>query len=327
MTRREFITLAPGAAIAWPFAVRAQRPRPVIGVLIPGAPGSGIVTERVAALRKGLRETGYVEGENVAIEYRYSEGHNDRFLAFVSDLVLHQVSLIVAFGIPAALAAKAASTTIPIVFTMGGDPIQLGLVAALNRPGGNLTGTTSLSIEVGAKRVQLLHEIVPGATSIALLVNPTSPIAETEWADVQAAARTLGLQSQVLHASTEPELEAIFASLARPRAGGLVIGNDGFFNPRAGHLGALAIRHAVPTIFQYREFAAAGGLASYGENPTDSLWAVGIYAGRILKGEKPSDLPVQQATKVELIINTKTASRLGLAVPLTMHALATELIE
>jgi putative ABC transport system substrate-binding protein len=210
---------------------------------------------------------------------------------------------------------------------MGGDPVKLGLVAALNRPGGNLTGTTSLSIEVGAKRVQLLHEIVPGAISIALLVNPTSPIAETEWMDVQAATRTLGLQSQLIHASTESELDAIFASLAGLRTGGLVIGNDGFFNPRADHLGALAIRHAVPTIFQYRQFAAAGGLASYGENPTGSLRMVGIYAARILKGEKPADLPVQQATKVELIINTKTASQLGLAVPLTMRALATELIE
>jgi putative ABC transport system substrate-binding protein len=278
-------------------------------------------------LRQGLRETGYVEGRNVVIEYRYSEGHNDRFPALVSDLVLHQVSLIVAFGVPAALAAKAASTTIPIVFTMGGDPIQLGLAAALNRPGGNLTGTTSLSIEVGAKRVQLLHEIVPDATSIALLVNPTSPIAETEWADVQAAARTLGLQSQVLRASTEPDLDAIFASLTRPRAGGLVIGNDGFFNPRAGHLGALAVRHAVPTIFQYREFAAAGGLASYGENPTDSLRAVGLYTGRILKGEKPSDLPIQQATKVELLINLKTAKALGLSIPLELLARADEVIE
>jgi putative ABC transport system substrate-binding protein len=325
--RREFITLL-GAAAAWPLAAHAQQPRkPIIGVLNPGLPGSLIVTDRVAALRQGLRENGYVEGGNVAIEYRYSEGHNDRFPALVSDLVRHQVSLIVAFGIPAALAARAAGTTTPIVFTMGGDPVKLGLIAALNRPGGNLTGATSLSIEVGAKRVQLLHDIVPGATSIALLVNPTSPIAETEWTDVQAAARTLGLQSQLMRASAEPELDAIFASLARLRTGGLVIGNDGFFNPRAEHLGALATRHAVPTIFQYREFAAAGGLASYGDTPTDSIRVVSTYAGRILKGEKPADLPVQQASKVELVINMKTANRLGLAVPLTVRALATELIE
>jgi putative ABC transport system substrate-binding protein len=210
---------------------------------------------------------------------------------------------------------------------MGGDPIKLGLVAALNRPGSNLTGVTSLSIEVGAKRVQLLHEIVPQATSIALLVNPTNPIGETEWMDVQAAARSLGLQSQLIRASTEPELETAFASLARLRNSGLVIGNDGFFNRRAEQLGALALRHAVPTIFQYREFTAAGGLASYGGEDTYLPKMAGIYAGRILKGEKPADLPVQQATKVEFVVNLKTAEALGLTIPLFLRGLATEVIE
>jgi putative ABC transport system substrate-binding protein len=242
-------------------------------------------------------------------------------------MIHRQVTLIVAGGIPAALAAKAASTTIPIVFIMGGDPIKLGLVAALNRPGSNLTGVTSLSIEVGAKRVQLLHEIVPQAASIALLVNPTNPSGETEWMDVQAAARSLGLQSQLIRASTEPELETTFASLARLRNSGLVIGNDGFFNRRAEQLGALAIQRAVPTIFQYREFTAAGGLASYGGEGTYLPKMAGIYAGRILKGEKPADLPVQQATKVELIISMKTARALGLTVPLSLRGLATEVIE
>jgi putative tryptophan/tyrosine transport system substrate-binding protein len=281
------------------------------------------------AFHQGLGETGYVEGRNVTIEYRWAEGHNDRLPALVADLARLEVAVIAATGGTAvALAAKAATTTIPIVFNIAADPVALGLVASLSRPGGNLTGVTSLSVQVAPKRLELLHELLPAVTVVALLINPTNPIlAEIQSRDLQAAAGPLGLQLHVLHASTERDFDAVFATLAQLRAGALVIGTDLFFNTRSEQLAALTVRHAVPAIFQYREFAAAGGLMSYGNAIADPYRLVGVYTGRILKGEKPADLPVQRATKVELIINLKTAKALGLAVPLPLLGRADEVIE
>ena len=265
----------------------------------------------------------------MAIEYRWADDQNDRLPALAADLASRQVSVIAAPGsTPAALAAKAASTTIPIVFFTGANPVQVGLVASLNRPGGNLTGVTSLNVEVGPKRLELLHELIPTATVVALLVNPTNPpLAETLASDLQAAARSLGLQLHVLQARTEGDFDTVFANLVKLRVGGLVIGSDIFFVSRIEQLAALTVRHAVPAIFQYREFAASGGLMSYGGSLADSFRQVGTYAGRILKGEKPADLPVQQSTKVELFINLRTAKALGLTVPPTLLARADEVIE
>jgi putative ABC transport system substrate-binding protein len=302
---------------------------PVIGFLEPRSSDDAVPRTLLRAFRQGLRGTGHVEGENVAIEYRWAENQNDRLPALAADLVRRQVAVIAAPGsTPAALAAKAASTTIPIVFTTATDPVQLGLVGSLSRPGGNMTGVTTLGVEVGPKRLELLHELVPTATTMALLINPTSPVlSEPTTRDVQAAARARGLKIHVLHASTELEFDTVFATLIQLRADGLVIGPDALFTGRAKELGALALRHRVPAIYQYPEFTAAGGLMSYGGSLADAYREVGVYVGRILKGEKPADLPVQQFTKVELIINLKTARALGLTVPLPLSGRADELIE
>jgi putative ABC transport system substrate-binding protein len=323
--RREFISLL-GGAVTWPFVARAQQPAmPVIGLLHPASPETA--ASDVALLRKGLGETGYVEGRNVAIEYRWAQGRNDQLPGLAADLVGRRVAVIAAISTPPALAAKAATSTIPIIFTTGADPVEAGLVTSLNRPGRNLSGVTTLNLELGSKRLELLRELVPTATIIALLVNPTNLIAETQSRDLQAAARTLGLRLHVLHASTERDFDTVFATLVQLRAGALLIGTDVLFTNRSEQLAALALRHAVPTISQYREFAAAGGLMSYGGSLTDLYRTVGVYIGRILKGEKPADLPIQQFTKVELIINLKTAKALGLTVPLPLLGRADEVIE
>jgi len=280
----------------------------------------------VAAFRQGLKETGYVEGQNVAIEFRWADGQYDRVPAMAAELVRRQVAVIVA-NTPGNLAAKAATTMIPIVFSTSSDPVQIGLVASLSRPGGNVTGVTELGVEVMPKRLELAHELVPTAPIIAVLVNPTNPNTETQLRDLQAAARTLGVQLHVLHASTERDFAAVFTTLAQMRAGGLVISTDGLFTSRSEQIAALALRHAVPTIYQNRTFATAGGLMSYGGSTTDIYRIAGAYTGRILKGEKPSDLPVQQATRIELIINMKTAKALGLTFPITLLGRADEVIE
>jgi len=325
MKRREFITLL-GGAVAWPVAARAQPAMPVIGFL--GGESPDLWANLVRALQQGLHETGHVEGQNVTIEYRWAEGQYDRLPSLAADLVQHKVAVIHATDTPAALAAKAATSTVPIVFTTGGDPIKLGLVASLRRPGGNVTGVTSLSVEVGPKRLELARELFPGATTVALLVNPANPLAATVSKDSQAVADTLGVRLHVLHASTEADFEAAFATAAQLRAAALVISTaDPLFNSHAAQLGALALRHSVPAIYQLREFATAGGLMSYTGSIRDSSRLAGVYTGRILKGEKPGELPVQQSTKVELIINLKTARALGLTVPLPLLGRADEVIE
>jgi putative ABC transport system substrate-binding protein len=330
MRRREFMTLLGGAAVSssiWPLAARAQQPAmPVIGFV--SSRSASDSADVVSAFRRGLSESGFVEGHNVAIEYRWADGQYDRLPALAADLVRRRVMVISAIGgIPVALAAKGATSTIPIVFQVAPDPVKTGLVVSLARPGGNLTGITTLNAELGPKKLEMLHEIVPKATTIAVLVNPTNPVSDTLTRDAQAAASVLKLQIHVLQASTEHEFDSVFANLVQLRVGGLVIGNDPFLNAHVQQLGALTLRHAVPAIFQYREFAAAGGLMSYGTDFADSYRFVGVYTGRILKGENPADLPVQQVTKVELIVNLKTAKALGLTVPLTLLGRADEVIE
>jgi putative tryptophan/tyrosine transport system substrate-binding protein len=327
MKRREFITLLGGAA-AWPLSARAQQPAmPVIGLL--GSASPDWYADRLRTFREGLGETGYVEGRNVTIEYRWAENRYDRLQPLAVELVQEQVALIATLAnTAAALAAKAATSTIPIVFRIGADPVEVGLVASLARPGGNLTGVTTLGVEVGPKQLALLHEVVPAATVVALLVNPTNPaLAETQSRVLPAAARTLGLSLHVLNASTDRDFDAVFASLAQLRAGALVIGVDSFFNSRSDKLAALATRYAVPAVSAYQEFTAAGGLMSYGGSVVASSRQAGVYAGRILKGEKPADLPVMQSIKLSLIINLKTAKALGLKVPITLQAAADEVIE
>jgi putative ABC transport system substrate-binding protein len=325
MKRREFITLLGGTAAAWPLAARAQQPTPVIGLL--SSASSHAYEPMIAAFHKGLGETGYVEGRNATIEYLWAEDRYDRLPALAADLVRRKVNVILAASTPAALAAKPATATIPIVFAIGGDPVRTGLVDSLSRPGGNLTGAAHLNAELAPKRLELLHELMPGATVAALLVNPTNPTGDTVSKGVQTAADVLGLKLHVLHASTEQDIDAVFASLRETRAGGLVIGTDPFFTSHGEQLGALTLRHAMPAIYQYREFARAGGAMSYGGSITDSYYLAGRYTGRILKGEKPADLPVQLSTKVELFFNLKTAKALGLTVPLTLLGRADEVIE
>jgi putative tryptophan/tyrosine transport system substrate-binding protein len=325
--RREFITLLGGAAAAWPLTARAQQPHmPAVGVL--GATSASGFAAQLAAFRRGLSEAGVVEGRDAAIEYRWADDQYERLPELAADLVRRQVAVIATIGGNAAsVAARAAIKTIPIVFHGSVDPVEAGFVASLNRPGGNMTGVVSLNVDTGQKRLELLHELVPAANTIALLLNPTNAVAETQSNDLLAAARTLGLELHVLHASREGEFEPAFARLMQLRAGGLVIGTDGFLVSRSERLAALTLRHALPAIFQYRAFAEAGGLMSYGGSVTDSYRLSGVYTGRILKGEKPADLPVQQATKVELIINLKTARALGLTVPLPLLGRADEVIE
>ena len=327
MKRREFISLVGGAAAVWPLAARAQQgAMPVIGFLNSSSPDAD--GDRMRAYRRALGEAGYVEGRNVAIEYRWADGQNSRLPSMAADLVHRGVKVIVTGGTPATLAAKAATTTIPIVFLLSTDPVEAGLVASLNRPGGNLTGVTGLNVELAPKKLELMHELLPSKTALALLVNPTNVIAaEYETRTVQAAARALGLQLHILRASTERDFDPVFGSLAQLRVGALVIGSDLFFTSRSDQLAALTVRHAMPSIYQFREFAAAGGLLSYGGSASDWGHQAGVLTGRILAGGKPADLPVQQATKVELFVNLKTAKTLGLIVPQSLLARADEVIE
>jgi len=329
MRRRDFIKLIAGSSAAWPFAFasRAQQPsRPVIGFL------NGVTAQErarpLAAFLKGLGETGYADGRNVVIEYRWANGQYDRLPAMAADLVRRQVSVIAATTTPAALAAKATTTSIPIVFEVGADPIKLGLVANLNRPGGNITGVTQTNVEIAPKRLQLLHELIPSARIIAFLVSPADPlITEPSISEVSAAAHALGLDLHVVNASNEDEIDAAFAKLSQIRAEGVVVGGGPFFAGRTEQLAALALKHSMPTIYEYKRFVAAGGLMSYGSEISEAYRLAGIYTGRVLKGDKPADLPVQQATKVELLINLRTAKALGITVPNTLIGRADEVIE
>jgi putative tryptophan/tyrosine transport system substrate-binding protein len=324
--RRKFLATLGGAAAAWPLAARAQQQAlPVIGYLNLGSPESD--TARLTGLRRGLNETGYVEGRNLVIEYRWAGNQADRLQALAADLVQLRVAVIVAAGLVSILAAKAATTNIPIVFVVGADPVQLGLVASLNRPGGNLTGFNNVNLELGAKGLALLRELVPGTETIGFLENPNNPTFELTTRDVLAAAPVMGLTVQTLKASTDREIDAAFASLVQARTGALLVGSDAFFNSRIERLIELAAHHAIPTMYPVREFVVAGGLISYGTSLTEMYRQVGLHTGRILKGEKPADLPVIQTTKFPLIINLKTAKALGLQIPDRLLALADEVIE
>jgi putative tryptophan/tyrosine transport system substrate-binding protein len=324
--RRHFITLIGGAAAVWPLVARGQQAAiPVIGFLH-GASFEGY-KPMVTSFRQGLKEAGYVDGYNVAIEFRWAEGHYDQLPAMAADLVRRQVAVIVTGGTPAAFAAKEATSTIPTVISVGIDPVQLGLVGSLNRPGGNVTGTAVLTVELGAKKLEMLHELLPTAAAIALLVNPTNPNVESETRVVQDAARLLGLHLHVLHASTESQIDAAFGALVELRAGALIVGVEPFLNDSRAQIVALAARYAVPAVYGVRDFVTAGGLMSYGTDLVDIYRQSGIYAGKILKGARPADLPVQQLTKVALVINLKTAKTLGLTIPTTLLGRADEVIE
>jgi putative tryptophan/tyrosine transport system substrate-binding protein len=325
VNRREFITLL-GGATAWPLAAGAQQPAiPVIGFLNGTSPeGYGLF---LLAFRQGLSETGYIEDRNVAIEYRWAEGHYERLPALAADLVRRRVAVIAATSTPANVIAMKATTTIPIVFTTSSDPVELGLVASLNRPGGNVTGAVTLNVEVVSKRLELLHAMVPTASMIVVLANSTNPNAETQSRTLQAAARTIGQQIMIVNAATESDIDAVFARLGEQRAGALLVDTDAFLFSRRDQLIGLAKRYKIPAIFDRRKFAEAGGLMSYGGSVTDVYRLAGVYVGRILKGEKPANLPVQQSTKVELVINLNTAKALGLTIPTTLLATADEVIE
>jgi putative tryptophan/tyrosine transport system substrate-binding protein len=324
MRRREFITLLGGAVASWPLAARAQQPAmPVIGFINTTEPDY-----RVVAFRQGLKEIGYIEDQNVVIDYRWAEGEYDRLPALAAELVRRQVAVIVAGGgLAPALAAKAATTTIPIVFTTTADPVRAGLVASLNQPGGNLTGVSFLAGSLAAKQLEMLHETVPQSALIGFLVNPGNPGDESKAGDLQAATDTFGLKLVVVKAADDSDFEAAFATLVQARVGALLVSDDGFFNNRRHHLVALAARHSIPAIYSYREYVSAGGLMSYGTSIVDAYRLADAYAGRILKGEKPGDLQVQQSTKVELILNLKTARTLGLTVPTALLVRADDVIE
>jgi putative ABC transport system substrate-binding protein len=326
MKRRELIRLLGGAA-AWPLAARAQQPAmPVVGYLNNAFPESD--ASRLTGLRRGLSQSGYVEGRNLVIEYRWAGNQADRLPALAADLVQLRVATIVTPGLVSTLAAKAATTSIPIVFGLGNDPVQLGLVASLNRPGGNLTGYNAFIGELGAKGLALLHELVPSTTTIGFLENPNNPsVFELMTRDVLAAAAAVGSKVQILKASTDSEIDAAFVNLVQARTGALLVGADAFFNNRIEQFVALAERHAIPTMYSFREFVMAGGLISYGPSLIEQYRQIGLYTGRILKGEKPADLPVMQATKIELIVNLKSAKALGLEVPAKLLALADDVIE
>ena len=326
--RRELLAALGGAAAVWPLAARAQQqPMPVIGILAVASPENNAV--RLRAFREGLRVAGYIEGHNVNIEYRWAEAHTGRLPELAARFVEEQVAvLVIAGGTPAALAAKAATASIPIVFSTGADPVQAGLVASLNRPGGNVTGVTSLNQEVAPKRLELMHELLPSVTSMALLVNPAVPaIAEPVSRSSQAAAQALGLKLHIVHASNDHDFDAVFERLIQLRVGALVICPDTLFTFHSEQLAKLTVRHEMPAIYEFREFAAAGGLMSYGSSEPENYRVVGAYAGRVLKGDKPADLPVQQSTKVELFLNLKTAKALGITVPLPVSGRADEVFE
>ena len=326
MRRRDFISLLGGAVTVWPLAGRAQQPAmPMIGFLSSGSPRP--YQHLVAGFQQGLKETGYVEGQNVAIEYRWAEGHNDRLPGMAADLVRRKVNVVAALTTPAALAAEAATTTIPIIFDTAGDPVRLGLVASLNRPGRNVTGVAWLGSELVAKRLGLLRDLIPKVTLIGLLVNPNDPRMKTQTKDMQEAAHGLGLQIHILNATSEGEINSAFAKLAELRAGALIVGTGELFNSRPEQIVSLAARQGMPAIYQAREFVAAGGLMSYGASRADAYRQAGLYTGRVLKGEKPADLPVQAPTKYELLINLKTAKALGLTVPPSLLVAADEVIE
>jgi putative tryptophan/tyrosine transport system substrate-binding protein len=326
MRRREFITLIGGMAAGWPLVARAQQSAmPVIGFMNGGTSKDDEYLR--AAFQQGVNETGYIEGRNVTIEYRWADGHPDRLPALAADLVRRRVSMIAATSTQAALAAKGATTTIPIVFETAGDPIKLGLVTSLNRPDGNVTGVTQLSSELVSKRLGLLHDLIPTAMNIGLLVNPTDPRAESQIKEMQKAAQEVGLQIHVVNAGTESEFDKAFATLSQLRVDAFLVGTGNLFSSRREQIVAMAARQRLPAIYQYREYAVAGGLISYGTSITNAYRQAGIYTGRLLKGEKPADLPVLRPTKFELVINLKTAKDLGLNVPSGVLAIADEVIE